>query len=68
MIRLATILLLLTSSSSLAIVPETHRRSTEEWSSLVWAAASDGNWKAVEQLFDKVPEGSDEVLDSFRNE
>lgn len=68
MIRLATILLLLTSSLSFAIDSETHRRSTEEWSSLVWAAASDGNWKALEQLFDKVPEGSGEVLDSFRNE
>ncbi len=35
--------------------------SAAEWSSRVWQAASDGNWDAVDNLLNKVPESSDDV-------
>ena len=41
--------------------------STAEWSSRVWAAASEGNWDAVDTLFGEVPEGKDKSLASFRS-
>ena len=44
------------------------RSSTAEWSSRIWAAASDGNWDTVNSLLGDVPQGEDEYLVSFRNQ
>ncbi len=41
--------------------------STAEWSARVWSAASEGEWDVVETLFDSVPNGSSEILTTFRS-
>lgn len=39
-----------------------------EWSSRIWAAASDGNWATVDSLLNQVPAGNEESLVTFRNQ
>jgi carboxyl-terminal processing protease len=39
-----------------------------EWSSRIWAAASDGNWATVDSLLNQVPVGNEDSLVSFRNQ
>ena len=39
-----------------------------EWSSRIWAAASDGNWAMVDSLLNQVPAGNEESLVTFRNQ
>ena len=41
--------------------------TTAEWSTRVWAAASQGNWDAVTSLMEEVPTGDDQTLIDFRN-
>ena len=42
--------------------------TTSEWSSRIWAAASDGNWSSVDTLLNQVPEGDDNLLVTFRDQ
>ncbi len=56
----SSVVLVLTTFS-LALSP-----TTAEWSSRVWAAASQGNWDAVGSLMNEVPQGDDESLVNFR--
>ena len=42
--------------------------TTAEWSTRIWAAASEGNWNAVDSLLNDVPQGEDKQLASFRNQ
>ena len=51
---LITILLLLATSQMIF----GQGVSTAEWSSKVWQAASDGNWDAVDGLFNDVPDAN----------
>jgi len=39
-----------------------------EWSSRIWAAASDGNWATVDSLLNQVPVGDEDSLKTFRNQ
>ena len=39
--------------------------TTAEWSSRIWAAASDGGWDAVDTLLHEVPQGEEPSLESF---
>jgi len=42
--------------------------STAEWSTRIWAAASDGNWSTVDNLLNQVPSGDEELLVTFRDQ
>ena len=58
------VLTLLTTSQA----QQTQTATTAEWSSRVWAAASDGHWKVVDTLLADVPKGEDQSLVAFRTQ
>jgi carboxyl-terminal processing protease len=43
-------------------------QTTAEWSTKVWATASDGKWEAVVDLLEKAPNGNNEALEKFHSQ
>jgi len=42
--------------------------TTAEWSSRIWAAASDGDWGSVNTLLEDVPQGDEETVANFKTQ
>ncbi|MDP7009061.1 MAG: S41 family peptidase [Phycisphaerales bacterium] len=67
--RLHSFLIISACTISAAVASITRaEETTAEWSSRVWSAASEGQWETVETLLERVPEGSSELLASFRSD
>ena len=66
--KIHTLLLLVTCLASSLAQQVQAQDSIAEWSTSIWSAASAGKWEVVESLFDTVPEGSSEMLETFRAE
>ena len=48
------------------LAPTSFAQSPSEWSTQIWAAASDGQWETVDSLLNKVPAGEDAELATFK--
>jgi carboxyl-terminal processing protease len=64
--RFRSICTLIVALLSITLLSNAQPVTTAEWSTRVWAAASEGNWDAVNTLLEEVPEGEEEYLTSFR--
>jgi len=61
-------LIALPLSIVLFLITSAQAQTTAEWSSKLWEAASDGNWKTVDTLLCDIPEGEEPSLHTFKEQ